>query len=75
MMIVMMVTHIYFIQLLVNNFVNFLIIDEFHFKLPRFSHFDYKNRNKYLFNKCMESSSELVSLPIDDYEYVKISYS
>ncbi|XP_060842325.1 ATP-dependent RNA helicase DHX30-like [Rhopalosiphum padi] len=42
--------------------------DELNFVLPSFSHFDYTNRNEYLYKKTTQTLSGLVQLPIDNYE-------
>ncbi|XP_025196518.1 putative ATP-dependent RNA helicase DHX30 [Melanaphis sacchari] len=43
--------------------------DDLSFILPSFSHFDYIKRNEYLYKKTTQTSSELVQLPIDSYEF------
>ncbi|KAL4119170.1 hypothetical protein QTP88_012015 [Uroleucon formosanum] len=42
--------------------------DELNFVLPSFSHFDYTNRNEYLYKNSTQTLNKLVQLPIDDYE-------
>ncbi|XP_060862840.1 ATP-dependent RNA helicase DHX30-like isoform X1 [Metopolophium dirhodum] len=42
--------------------------DELNFVLPPFSHFDYTNRNEYLYKNSTQTLNKLVQLPIDNYE-------
>lgn len=44
------------------------VLDELNFVVPSFSHFDFTNRNKYLYKNSTQTLSGLVKLPIDDYE-------